>query len=180
MAGKVSAPRCFGHVMHGVMRMQVGLVELRRLGYVGFTSFGDLREGGLSDVPNAPGTYAVCREDANEPKFLPESCGGYFKGKDPRVRIETLTQKWVSAATVLYIGKAGRLRRRLREFARFGDGKPFGHWGGRYLWQIEGCQELLVAWRPVPDGSSAREEERIFLSQFVEAYGALPFGNLTN
>jgi excinuclease UvrABC nuclease subunit len=35
----------------------------------------------------------------------------------------------VIGAEVVYIGKADNLRRRLREFARFGVSAPIGHWG---------------------------------------------------
>ena len=58
-----------------------------------------------------------------------------------------------------------------------GGGKPIGHWGGRYIWQLEGADELVVCWKPTAD-SAPREEERALLAQFIEMYGRLPFANL--
>jgi hypothetical protein len=72
-----------------------------------------------------------------------------------------------------YVGKADRLRRRLRQFADFGAGKPVGHWGGRYLWQLEGSADLAVAWRETPEGSP-REAEIELLSRFRAAHGGRP------
>lgn len=113
------------------------------------------------------------------PNFQARSCGGHFKSKDPTVDVETLAAHWVPGASIIYIGKADQLHRRLRQYAQFGAGRPIGHWGGRYIWQIVGCQQLPVAWRALPDGSDARGEETKLIQEFVTSHGARPFANLT-
>lgn len=130
----------------------------------------ELLGGGLIDVPKAPGTYVVLWEQPGPPRFVDKSCGGHFKSKDPTVDPDVLAPKWVLGASVIYIGKADQLQRRLKQYARFGAGHPVGHWGGRYIWQLEGCQQLPVAWRALPDGSDARAEEVKLLEEFVSLY----------
>jgi hypothetical protein len=113
------------------------------------------------------------RESEAPPVFLRSNPGGRFKGRDPTVAMELLEGRWVEGAHLVYVGKADRLRRRLRQFADFGAGKPVGHWGGRYLWQVEGSPDLVVAWRETPEGSP-REAEIELLSRFRAAHGGRP------
>ncbi len=93
-----------------------------------------------------------------------------------------MIRPYIDEAHVLYIGKAdaGRagargIRVRLDEYLRFGQGEPIGHWGGRYLWQLAGTDQLLVCWKPCP---VPPEEETGLLDLFRGEYGALPFANL--
>jgi hypothetical protein len=153
---------------------------LREGGFVGFVPFAKLS---TSDVPTAPGVYAVLRSSDAPPSFLEQSPGGRFKGKDPSVSTDVLASKWVEGADVLYIGKAtpgsaGRrgLQKRLDEYGRFGAGDPVGHWGGRYVWQLADSDQLLVAWNAT-DEDAATVESRM-LRDFVDRYGVLPFANL--
>jgi hypothetical protein len=80
------------------------------------------------------------------------------------------------SSSVVYIGKADNLRRRLRQFAQFGAGRPVGHRGGRLIWQLTRSTELLTAWRETP-GEVAREVEKAMLVDFRAAYGKPPFAN---
>jgi hypothetical protein len=129
-------------------------------------------------VPSAPGGYVVFRPRTNAPTFLAVNPGDRFKGRDPSVSTERLHAEWVSGTPVVYIGKADILRTRLTSFARFGAGKPVGHWGGRLIWQLADSAELLVAWRPLAEDGTAREFERRLLRRFAELYdGQLPFAN---
>ncbi len=153
---------------------------LREGGFVGFVPLVAVQP---SDVPTAPGVYAVIRATTASPVFLDASAAGRFKGKDPSAPADVLARKWVDGADVLYIGKAtpgsaGRrgLRRRLDEFRRFGAGEPVGHWGGRYIWQLADRDELLVAWNATDEDASAVESR--MLRDFIAHYGALPFANL--
>lgn len=153
---------------------------LREGTFVGFVPLVALQ---ANDVPASPGVYAVIRPSSAPPVFLEASAGGRFTGKDPSAAVDVLTRKWVEGAEVVYIGKAtpgsaGRrgLRRRLDEFRRFGAGEPVGHWGGRYVWQLAGRDDLLVAWNATDEDASVVHSR--MLRDFVAHYGALPFANL--
>ncbi len=65
--------------------------------------------------------------------------------------VSVLSSRWHATTDVLYIGKATSLRSRVGQLVRFGGGSPVGHWGGRYLWQVAGSAEFLVAWRAAAD-----------------------------
>jgi hypothetical protein len=86
-----------------------------------------------------------------------------------------LRDRWIADTPVIYIGKADHLRRRLRAYLDFGAGLPKSHWGGRYVWQVQGSDALLVAWREDPE---PLRREAILLAAFVRQFGALPFANL--
>ena len=146
----------------------------------GFVRFADLD---VADVPAAPGVYVVVRTSEEPPRFTAESGAGRFKAKDPAVAVDVLEKNWVEGPEVLYIGKAtagsaGRrgLQKRIDEYRRHGAGEPVGHWGGRFIWQLEDRDDLLVAWNPVEEDASAVESR--MLGDFKERYGALPFANL--
>lgn len=143
-------------------------------GFVGWCTFGDL-EDELPSVAATGGVYIVARE-GGEPEFLEANPGGRFKGRDPSVPDDALRANWVGGASVVYIGKADNLRRRLREFMRFGAGAPIGHWGGRLIWQLADSATLLVAWRETPD-HVAKEIETELLGAFRAAWGKPPFAN---
>ncbi len=151
--------------------------------FLGFVSFAELRESGLVQAPRHRGVYAVLRERSDTPEFLPSSSGGRFKGKDPSVPIAKLQAAWVAGSQVLYFGKAGRLgtgpfiRQRLAQYLAFGEGRPVGHWGGRYIWQIAGSLELRVAWLAARQ-TEPRVLESQLIAEFECATGKLPFANL--
>lgn len=142
----------------------------------GFERVFNLRGEALKDIPDVPGVYMVFRDSVERPVFLVRGSGGYFKGKDPNVPLSELCANWVEGANVLYIGKAKSLRKRISQYLRFGDGKPVGHWGGRYIWQLADAQELIFCWMPVIGDADAVETEMI--CRFREHYGSRPFANL--
>lgn len=158
-------------------------LALRQKGFTGFVTIRDLTAHALADVPDVPGVYAVLRERPVGPVFLAESCGGHFKGKNPTVSISKLEKKWVSTSTIVYVGKAGEfdgtwgLQTRLGQYMRFGSGAPIGHWGGRYIWQLEDSAALTVCWYPTP-GLDPEGVEGELLVEFEKLHGALPFANL--
>jgi hypothetical protein len=147
--------------------------ELRASGFSGFQPLLGLN---TDAVPSAGGVYVVLTDRVGPPGFLPVSCGGHFKQKDPTVSESILRSKWVDGCSVVYIGKATSLRSRLRQYRDFGRGKPIGHWGGRYIWQLENHADLLVCWRATDE---PRRVEQSMLEAFERDYGRLPFANLT-
>jgi len=144
----------------------------------GFGGFVRLLSSDLTGLPAAPGIYAVIRESPDPAEFLEESPGGRFKSRNPTVAISTLEGKWIGGCCVIYIGKAKNLRARLAQYRDFGLGKPAGHWGGRYVWQLADADALIVCWKRTP--GDPRDEERRLLAEFRATYGRLPFANLVS
>ncbi|MBV9024263.1 MAG: hypothetical protein JO362_10840 [Streptomycetaceae bacterium] len=151
-------------------------LELR--GFSGFVPFSDLL---TAQIPTSGGIYVVVRTGGADPVFLPTSTAGWRKQRDPAMSVEKLTQKWVNNAEVLYIGKADAgtagghgLRGRLVQYARHGLGAT-SHHGGRYIWQLEGANTLLVGWKPT---IQPRDAEKALIAEFEALHGVLPFANL--
>lgn len=141
-------------------------------------------DGSIRDslIPDNSGIYVVLNNIKKPLVFLEENPGGRFKGKYPTVDIEILQQKWVDNTHVIYIGKANdsnkKLRSRIKSFLDFGLGKPVGHWGGRYVWQIQNSDDFFIAWKVAKVSESAEELESKLIKKFGEIYGSLPFANL--
>lgn len=156
---------------------------MRRSEFEGFKSMVCLQKSECCEVPAVPGVYLVLRSNIEHPSFLQSSTGGHFKGKDPTVEIEALKSKWVRDVPVLYIGKAGSiggvatLRSRLRQYMQFGKGTPIGHWGGRYIWQLQDSPDLLICWKPT-NKEIPREVEKGLIREFRAVYKRLPFANI--
>jgi hypothetical protein len=142
-------------------------------GFAGWQMVTELRAD-PSPIPLGPGVYVVLR-DGPVPAVLDTSVGGWFKARDPSVDRADLETRLRDDTPVLYIGKGDALRRRLVSLFRFGAGRPTGHWGGRYLWQLEGAEEVLVAWREDEDPLGAEAE---LLTGYSRQFGSLPFANL--
>jgi hypothetical protein len=159
--------------------------DLSQLRSEGFQGFKTKQELFINDdcVPKVKGVYLVLSNQKKSPVFLAKGSGGFFKGKDPNVPIMALDEKWVKNVLTIYIGKAGgdsskaTLHSRLRQYFRFGQGKNVGHWGGRYIWQLEHHLDLLVCWKPLPDEDPATVETSL-IHLFIAQYGKLPFANL--
>lgn len=159
---------------------------LRNMGFEGFISMGELMDGAKSEIPAQMGVYVVLRENNTTPKFLSEGTGGFFKGKNANVSIDELKANWVEDTSIVYIGKAGstgstaNLRTRLGQYLRFGDGANVGHWGGRYIWQLEDSRDLIVCWKPLTS-ENPRTIEQQMISEFKDAHsGRRPFANLND
>ncbi|MFG1805017.1 hypothetical protein [Streptomyces sp. NPDC049040] len=151
---------------------------LEERGFRGFVHFSLLA---TQLLPLDGGIYIVIRASDAAPTFLTTSTAGWRKGNNPAVSTSQLAAKWVEGAEVLYIGKADAgtpanhgIRGRLRQYARHGLGGT-SHHGGRYIWQLQDSDALLVAWKPTPD---PRGEENALLAEFETLHHALPFANL--
>jgi len=150
---------------------------LQRNGFAGFVSVRALRDGRRSEIPTGTGVYVVLRESTDPPEFLERSPAGWYKDRDPTVPVAVLRAKWVEGVPTLYIGKAENLRRRIRQLIDYGAGRPVAHRGGRYLWQVVGSDEFVIAWR---ENASPREAEQRLIGEFCAIYGKRPLANLTD
>ncbi|MEE9193246.1 MAG: hypothetical protein V3U21_01795 [Thermodesulfobacteriota bacterium] len=156
---------------------------LRVMGFEGFVSVMSLIDSNCINIPKCKGVYLVLFENG-PPRFNNTSVCGHFKGRNPLVSLDKLISKWVDSALIINIGKAGgsgsgvTLHSRLKQYMRFGEGKPVGHWGGRYIWQIENWTELILCWKQLPL-DEPRKVEKELINEFVAQYGKLPFANRT-
>ncbi|MEU5480888.1 hypothetical protein [Streptomyces mirabilis] len=154
--------------------------DLENRGFLGFVPFEKLPN---TDVPEESGIYVVLRPSLASPGFLAASPAGWRGRRDPTVRTEQLAAKWVQGTRIVYIGKADAgvnakhgLRGRLRQYGRSGTGSS-GHWGGRYIWQLQDSPSVLVAWRPTPEVDAAKAEADL-IDEFCLLHGKPPFANL--
>lgn len=159
--------------------------EFCSAGFTGFVTIAELRAQQLACVPREAGVYMIIRESTEPSTLVAVGTGGRFKGKDPNVPIATLESNWVDGTPIIYIGKAGSdggsatLRSRLKQYLALGIGRPVGHWGGRFIWQLADAEELKVCWKVTAD-MTPREVERDLIKVFVETYGTRPFANLSD
>lgn len=136
------------------------------------------RAAGIKLLPELPGVYAVSYAREAPFDWPTGSCGGWHKGRDPTVHPDRLRAEWVEGTDVVYIGKTDRtLAKRISEFARFGNGEPVAHWGGRLIWQLPDPSLLTIGWLALAPGQ-ASNAETVMLGEFFDRFGKLPFANL--
>ena len=164
----------------GSINRTLTIDALRGEGFNGFLTFEELRLDASAVPSSAGGAYVVVRQSTEAPGFLEESCGGHFKGRNPTEIVDVLERKWVPDAQIVYIGKGDLLQRRLKQYARFGAGRPVGHLGGRYIWQLANSGELRVAWKACANGETATQLEAKLVGRFKQLYGRLPFANIAD
>ncbi|MDO8659825.1 MAG: hypothetical protein Q7K54_04485 [Candidatus Parcubacteria bacterium] len=133
-----------------------------------------------NNISNVGGVYIVVYKKLNRPEFLPVGSGGEFKGRDPNVSKNILLENWVDFKSgedrILYIGKSVKLRRRIKSYIKFGEGRSVAKWGGRYIWQIANSGNLEIYWK---EAKNPREEEKRMLYKFKDKHEQrLPFANL--
>ncbi|MVZ62159.1 hypothetical protein GQF63_09015 [Sphingobacterium humi] len=156
--------------------------QLKTLGFKGFETIEDIRRTNYVMLPKKRGIYIILYP-ADLPKYLSVGTGGAFKGRDPNVSIEELERNWVNNTPIIYIGKAGgesssaSIHSRLKQYFRFGEGKPVGHWGGRYIWQLDNADTMIVCWLELPDAIPAQIETAL-IKEFSAHYDQRPFANL--
>lgn len=161
--------------------------EIERLKSYGFTGFIPVRQLRFSTdvIPKTRGVYIVIRDKTTGPSFLPVGTGGFFKEKNPNVSVSELESNWVEGTKIVYIGKAGdpgkkaTLNSRIKQYLRFGKGEKAGHSGGRYIWQLSDAEDLIFAWKPLPEEIPSEIETRL-IREFKTAHqGRRPFANLS-
>jgi hypothetical protein len=159
------------------------LETIKSEGFLGFKTVKQLWQS-HEEIPNEKGVYLVINPSPQICTFLEVGVGGYFKNKNPNVLIEELNKNWVNDSHIVYIGRAGggsssaTLRRRLKQYLDFGKGKPnVGHYGGRFIWQLENHAELIFAWKPLKSEDPSIIETAL-LNEFRAHFKKLPFANL--
>tara|TARA_B100000963_G_C22635909_1_gene677583 strand:+ start:4060 stop:4980 length:921 start_codon:yes stop_codon:yes gene_type:complete len=160
--------------------------ELREHGFQGFETIEKLMKDS-SKLPNYSGVYILLNKnsiDRNmdyEPaysSFIFPGTGGFFKDKDPNVEISVLQRKMHPDSNVMYIGKASDLKRRIKQYLAFGQGKNVGHYGGRYIWQLKQSSKLILAYKKVSENPLPEEYERALINMHKVRFNKLPFANL--
>jgi hypothetical protein len=157
------------------------IAELKNIGFKGFISVEKIIES-YDVLPKQKGVYILIHS-AENPNFQAIGTGGDFKQREPNVSIDELKKNWVKDSPIIYIGKAGSengsatLHSRLKQYFNFGQGKAVGHWGGRYIWQLEQSYNTIVCWLETPD-IDPRIVEAEMIKQFVKKYSKRPFANL--
>jgi hypothetical protein len=153
--------------------------SLARNGFKGFKQIDELRVN-LQEVPPVKGIYIMLYTGSDQPGFLENGSGGWFKEKDPNEDIDFLEGRWVHDAIVVYVGMTDRsLRQRISEFLKFGNGHKIGHRGGRLVWQIQDRKHLALCWKTYSDEmGEIREIERAMIAEFAAIYGKKPFANI--
>lgn len=152
------------------------LASIKRAGFIGFVSFCNLVNS--DKLSETKGVYMILYLKESKPTFLETGTGGFFKDRNPNVPIGILNDNWIDQAKAIYIGKASNLKKRLTQYWKFGQGQKIGHYGGRYIWQIENAiTDLIVCWK-VTEGEDEDHIESGLISTFRDQYGERPFANL--
>lgn len=155
--------------------------QIKKAGFTGFKTMKDLFADS-SSIPKIKGVYLVLNL-SQKGVFLTVGTGGRFKGKNPNVSLSELNENWVEDTIVVYIGKAGSetgkatLNSRLKQYLGFGQGKNYGHWGGRLIWQLKNSANLVVCWKTLPT-ADPRTVEAELIQDFVSKFFKRPFANL--
>lgn len=156
--------------------------QLNELGFKGFVTIEAIKNTNYQTLPKVRGVYIILYS-TELPEFISIGSGGAFKGRNPNVPIDDLQSNWVNNSPILYIGKAGSetgtatIHSRLKQYFQFGEGKPVGHWGGRYIWQLANADNLIICWLELPNGIPAKIETAL-IKEFSHYYGQRPFANL--
>ena len=150
------------------------------LQFKGFKTIRELKES-CSEVPSSNGVYLVLRRNNQQPKFSISSLGGYVKvpNDSPCYSLSYLQEQYVNGTCILYIGKSKNMRRRLRSYMRFGQGKRASHGGGRAIWQMTDVDDFVICWAETYENS--RMVERRMIQAFKLSHeGKRPFANMSD
>jgi hypothetical protein len=101
----------------------------------------------------------------------------YVTPEDPKRLQESwncITQKLLT--DIIYVGKADKIRNRVRKLVKFGAGKARNHKGGEWLWQISKIETANLLVQSCPPGKQIAFENWL-LEQFCKEHGRLPIAN---
>lgn len=162
-----------------IIKIEFNTIEnLKAAGFEGFIPVAQLKEDNTA-IPQEAGVYMVVYTGKGIPEFLSHGTGGFFKGEDPNVPIAELKSNWIENTCVIYIGQTKTtIRKRVKDYLKFGCGQKVGHKGGRYIWQIKESDKLLFCWKPTSD-EKPDVVEKSLINQFKKQHGGQrPFANL--
>ncbi len=130
------------------------------------------------DLPTSPGIYVVSLPAWGARSFNARAGQAQHAATvDPRILIDKRNRILAGGPTdILYIGKAGNLRKRVRQLVRFGVGRANNHHGGEWLWQLEGIREAQL-WMWSCPGERPESLERRLLEEFRAGHGELSLAN---
>lgn len=164
-----------------------GRADLERLGFVGFIRVKELRAlRPIEPTPpkDAVGVYIAYRQSEKPVSFLRRSPASQWRG-NLTLPLANLRGRWVPDSSVVYIGKAERLkttstyslRTRVSAYLRYGAGSNARHSGGYPTWQLRDSADLLIAWCVVKLPRTPARLEGDLIDAHVSRFGALPFAN---
>ena len=129
----------------------------------------------LAEHGPAGGQIDLVCPNQDETTQVPDGGGAYVLGAATR----TLIYPW-GESPVFYIGKASRLRRRLRRHranARKAARDHDAHWHPRHRYaEAFGAH---AAWFPIRDGEPPEKVETALMQAFYRAFGAIPAADTT-
>ena len=134
----------------------------------------------FAEIPTKEGIYWIRVPREFQVCFLDtKTAMKYFRGKEMLYPQEKLVDKYVNLKEkeILYIGKASAkkgLKQRICQYIKYGYGLGKIHRGGRAIWQIDGCENLLIEYRCCDN--SEREEKRLLL-EYRERNNSYPLAN---
>ena len=143
-------------------------------------TFRELYEQNLfTELPTCGGIYKILLPEDFE--FIIKPTTDAVDGKLPKT-VEELIAKWNQIENhddrIVYIGKAKKLRQRLRQYTKHGYGKAKNHTGGRTIWQLENNKELLIQIEPCEADVDPEYIESMLLDEYFLAHNnTLPFAN---
>lgn len=132
----------------------------------------DLIKNGVKDITKSEGIYKVIAPEGFNVEFvdncLNTTCNPY--------RLNELQDKYnkIKDKSVLYIGKANNLQRRIRQYVNYGLNKGKVHKGGRAIFQIKNFEQLEII---VINCANCAEVEKQALIEYKKNNGKLPLAN---
>ena len=138
-----------------------------------------LHDLNCSTVPKDSGIYVIDIPKGFQVKFKNTTTAiEVFNGHSMLYPAEELQEKYEqSDKRRLYIGKAAGtngLRQRLRQMIQYGWRNATNKRGGRAIWQIENCYELLEGYFIC---ENPRIKETELLNKYIEDYKVMPVAN---
>lgn len=135
---------------------------------------------GFADIPTEKGIYIVKIPYGFNLKFLDSTTSfSHLNSKSLLYDVPLLEEKYFRLIDkdILYIGKAAckkGLQQRIRQYINYGYQKSKIHRGGRAIWQIKNCDQLIIEFSICDDCES---QEKKLLSDYYIRNGSYPVAN---